>query len=136
MGVSDKLAALNASRFKSFVKTGDAEESKSECHRRACFAFTGPAFLGLDAGTMTADDLKWAQTRLHILCGLYVRVARARRGAARHSRGDRYGVLRPLDRIQAYRLEMSTKLAVKDQRNLCASAAPARRILSLSTFLL
>ena len=63
------------------------------------FAFKGDVYSGIDAGCLTTDDLSFAQDNLRILSGLY-------------------GVIRPLDLIQGYRLEMSTKLANAKGNNL------------------
>jgi len=89
MHISDNLAALNAERFKAFNLDG-----KSNSAKPAGLAFDGDVYWGLDAKTLTDDDLEFAQTHLRILSGLY-------------------GVLRPLDAIQPYRLEMGTKLKTK-----------------------
>ena len=81
MKISDSLATLNKQRFKDFEDTTDASGSAlspgttpsgGNVWRRACHAFTGPAFLGLDAHTLANEDLEWAQDKLHILCGLCV----------------------------------------------------------------
>jgi cytoplasmic iron level regulating protein YaaA (DUF328/UPF0246 family) len=85
MGVSDKLAALNHERFEAF--RGDF---KSNAQKPAALAFSGDVYLGLGARTMRADDFAFAQTHLRILSGLY-------------------GILRPLDAIEPYRLEMGLK---------------------------
>lgn len=86
MGVSQKLAELNHARFEAFKPAG-----KIEGARPAVFAFNGDVYHGLDAKTLKADDLGYAQDHLRILSGLY-------------------GLLRPLDAIQPYRLEMGLKL--------------------------
>ena len=86
MGVSEKLAALNHERFQGFRTRGRIEGAKA-----AALAFNGDVYLGLDAGSLTPDDLAFAQDRVRILSGLY-------------------GVLRPLDAIQPYRLEMGSRL--------------------------
>lgn len=85
MGISDDLAALNVKRFKAFSYRGRRSDVQ------AALAFAGDVYVGLKARELSADDLAWAQARLRILSGLY-------------------GVLRPLDRIQPYRLEMGVKL--------------------------
>ena len=85
MGISDTLAELNVARFKAFKPRAHAAGVQ------AALAFAGDVYRGLDARTLSADDLDWAQDRLRMLSGLY-------------------GLLRPLDRIQPYRLEMGTKL--------------------------
>jgi len=86
MHISDKLADLNAERFKAFNLEG-----KSNSAKPAGLAFDGDVYWGLDAKTLSDDSLSYAQDHLRILSGLY-------------------GVLRPLDAIQAYRLEMGTKI--------------------------
>jgi len=86
MGISDKLALLNAERFKEWKLPFDEENSKP-----AMFAFNGDVYEGLSAKDFDEDDLYFAQDHLRILSGLY-------------------GVLRPMDLMQAYRLEMGTKL--------------------------
>ena len=86
MGVSDKLAALNVERFTSFRTAGKPDGVP------AALAFAGDVYTGLRARELDAAALDWAQNHLRILSGLY-------------------GVLRPLDVIQPYRLEMGIKLA-------------------------
>ena len=92
MGISDDLARLNQQRFKAF-------DAASEEGLQAVLAFAGDVYQGLDARSLSADDLAWAQDRLRILSGLY-------------------GLLRPLDRIQPYRLEMGTRLKTRRGSNL------------------
>lgn len=87
MSLSDALAALNVARYGAWRRTFTARNSKP-----AALAFAGDVYGGLDANTLSADDLAWAQQHVVILSGLY-------------------GALRPLDRLQAYRLEMGTRLA-------------------------
>ena len=82
MGISPNLAKTNVDRFNQF----GSQEKKA-----ACFAFAGDTYKGLDAASMNLDDLNWAQRHLRILSGLY-------------------GILRPLDVIEPYRLEMGSKL--------------------------
>jgi len=84
MGLSDDLASLNRERFRVFDP--DAPDGKP-----AALAFAGEVYRGLDAASLSDADLEWAQDRLRILSGLY-------------------GVLRPLDAIHPYRLEMGTRL--------------------------
>lgn len=84
MDLSDDLASLTWQRFQDFTVDPGG--------RPALFTFAGDVYQGLDAGSLSADAALWAQDRVRILSGLY-------------------GVLRPLDRIRAYRLEMGTKLA-------------------------
>ncbi|MHA7872475.1 MAG: peroxide stress protein YaaA [Hyphococcus sp.] len=86
MGISDKLADLNYERFQAFDPDG-----KGESLKQAALAFNGDVYQGLDAATLDKGDLKFAQDHLRILSGLY-------------------GLLRPLDAIQPYRLEMGSKL--------------------------
>lgn len=86
MDLSDKLAALNAARYQAWSPKFTARNS-----RQAVLAFDGDVYGGLDARSLEADDLDWLQQHLCILSGLY-------------------GVLRPLDRMQPYRLEMGTRL--------------------------
>ena len=84
MSISPTLAKENAQRWEAFG-------SRSNPRAAAAMCFRGDVFQGLEAWTMNATALKWAQARIRILSGLY-------------------GVLRPLDTIQAYRLEMGTRL--------------------------
>ncbi|XAH25051.1 peroxide stress protein YaaA [Xylophilus sp. GW821-FHT01B05] len=86
MSISDALAALNVARYAAWSPKATAANS-----RQAALAFNGDVYDGLDAKTLTAEDLAWAQSHINILSGLY-------------------GVLRPLDRLQPYRLEMGTRL--------------------------
>lgn len=86
MHISDALAALNVGRFAAFRARPGAAHA-----RQALLAFDGDVYDGLDARSLDAADLAWAQEHLAILSGLY-------------------GVLRPLDRMQPYRLEMGTRL--------------------------
>lgn len=86
MRISDKLAELNAERFKSFDLDGRSNSAKP-----AGLTFDGDVYWGLDAKTMDDDALVYAQSHLRILSGLY-------------------GLLRPMDAIQPYRLEMGTKI--------------------------
>lgn len=86
MGISDKLAELNYERFQAF--DGD---NKAKGLKQAALAFAGDVYLGLDANTLSTDDLRFAHDHLRILSGMY-------------------GLLRALDGIQPYRLEMGTKL--------------------------
>ncbi|MEZ5649102.1 MAG: peroxide stress protein YaaA [Burkholderiaceae bacterium] len=89
MSVSDKLARLNVQRFKEF----STEVSRANA-RPAMLAFAGDVYEGLQAATMGQDDLAWAQDRVRMLSGLY-------------------GLLRPLDLMQPYRLEMGTRLKTR-----------------------
>ena len=94
MGISDKLALLNAERFATFEMPFTSENA-----RQAAFAFNGDVYTGLDTRSLSAIELDYAQQYLRILSGLY-------------------GVLRPLDLMQPYRLEMGTKLATEKGKNL------------------
>jgi cytoplasmic iron level regulating protein YaaA (DUF328/UPF0246 family) len=94
MHVSEQIAGLNVGRFKSFKKDYNLENSKTSIH-----AFKGDVYLGLDVDTLSENDIDYAQTHLRVLSGLY-------------------GVLRPLDLMQPYRLEMGTKLTIKTHNNL------------------
>ncbi|MAF68893.1 MAG: hypothetical protein CMH25_06065 [Micavibrio sp.] len=87
MGISDKLAELNVERYKKFQEQGTSNSAK-----QAALAFTGDVYRHFDAETLTLEELDTAQSCVRILSGLY-------------------GVLRPLDMIQPYRLEMGIKLA-------------------------
>ncbi|WP_299845401.1 peroxide stress protein YaaA [uncultured Roseovarius sp.] len=82
MGISENLARLNAERFSEFGRM----QSKP-----AALAFAGDTYQGLEATSLDKDELNWAQDHLRILSGLY-------------------GILRPLDEIQPYRLEMGSRL--------------------------
>jgi len=94
MRLSEKLAVLNYDRFQAFQTPFTKKNA-----RAAVFAFRGDVYQGLDADSLSQDDLSFAQNHLRILSGLY-------------------GVLRPLDLIQAYRLEMGTKFKSKLGKNL------------------
>ena len=89
MHLSDDLARLNRDRFQTFEA-----EPAAELTRPAALAFAGDTYQGLEAGSLDADEMAWAQDHLRILSGLY-------------------GVLRPLDAIQPYRLEMGSKLKTR-----------------------
>lgn len=94
MDISPALSELNAARFREFDAGGDDL-------RPAVLAFAGDTYQGLEAASLDADDLRFAQDRLCILSGLY-------------------GVLRPLDAIRPYRLEMGSRLANPKGANLYA----------------
>lgn len=94
MDLSDQLAGLNAARYQAWSPKFTAKNSK-----QAVLAFDGDVYGGLDAKTLNEDDLDWLQQHLCILSGLY-------------------GVLRPLDRMQPYRLEMGTRLKTDKGNNL------------------
>jgi len=87
MSISEKLADLNFERFKSF-------DPACEDGLQAAMAFDGDVYEGLQARTLDRGGLDWAQDHLRILSGLY-------------------GILRPLDALQPYRLEMGTRLKTK-----------------------
>ena len=94
MGLSDKLGVLNFERFQEWKTPFTTSNSK-----HAVMAFKGDVYQGLDAASLSEDDLSWAQENLRILSGLY-------------------GVLKPLDLMQAYRLEMGTKLKTEIGKDL------------------
>jgi cytoplasmic iron level regulating protein YaaA (DUF328/UPF0246 family) len=96
MHISDKLATLNRDRFQSM--SGTPEPTLS---RPAALAFNGDVYQGLSARTLSPADLAWAQDHIAILSGLY-------------------GILRPLDDIEPYRLEMGTRLQTSRGANLYA----------------
>ncbi|MFG0606331.1 peroxide stress protein YaaA [Vibrio mimicus] len=94
MSVSDKIAGLNVARFEQWSETFTLDNA-----RQAIFAFKGDVYTGLEAETLSETELEFAQQHLRMLSGLY-------------------GVLRPLDLMQPYRLEMGTKLANERGANL------------------
>ena len=94
MDLSDTLAGLNVARYQAWSPKFTAKNAK-----QAVLAFNGDVYEGLDAKTLSAEDLAWAQEHVAILSGLY-------------------GVLRPLDYMQPYRLEMGTKLANPQGKDL------------------
>ena len=94
MDISDDLARLNRDRFKVF-----ASEPAPEATKPAALAFNGDTYQGLEAKTLSEDDMAWAQDHLRILSGLY-------------------GLLRPLDAIQPYRLEMGSRLKTRRGKSL------------------
>lgn len=96
MSLSDTLAALNVGRYAMWSKRHTAKNSKA-----AALAFAGDVYEGLDANSLSESDLDWAQDHVNILSGLY-------------------GLLRPLDALQPYRLEMGTKLANPQGKDLYA----------------
>ena len=95
MKISEKLSALNVERY----QTWQAEHSLGESCRQAVLAFKGDVYQGLDAYGWSEDVFTRAQSQLRILSGLY-------------------GVLRPLDLLHPYRLEMGTRLPYKEHKNL------------------
>ena len=96
MSISDKLAELNVERYHNFTKKKDPVHAK-----QAIFAFQGDVYQGLEAEDFTKKELEYSQNHFRILSGLY-------------------GLIRPLDLIQPYRLEMGTKLQVGKHDNLYA----------------
>ena len=86
MDLSDNLSELNVKRYKAWSSRATVKNA-----RPAMLAFDGDVYGGLDAYTLDADDMAWAQDHICMLSGLY-------------------GVLRPLDLMQPYRLEMGTTL--------------------------
>ncbi|MCA8889579.1 MAG: peroxide stress protein YaaA [Parvularculaceae bacterium] len=96
MSISERLAVLNYERFAAFRGDG-----KSNSQKHAALAFNGDVYLGLKATTFNEDEFAFAQAHLRILSGLY-------------------GILRPLDAIEAYRLEMGSALKNPAGKNLYA----------------
>ncbi|OWL90809.1 peroxide stress protein YaaA [Halopseudomonas aestusnigri] len=96
MSLSDKLASLNVARYGSWER-----ESTPNNAKQALLAFKGDVYTGLNAEDFSADDFAFAQQHLRMLSGLY-------------------GLLRPLDLMQPYRLEMGTKLANARGKDLYA----------------
>lgn len=94
MRISDKLGELNFGRYLEWDKNLNIENA-----RQALLAFRGDVYVGIDADSLKQADLKWAQNRLRILSGLY-------------------GLLRPLDLIKPYRLEMGTRFANRRGKDL------------------
>ncbi len=94
MSLSEKLAHLNTSRFQHWQLPFNSENA-----RPAIYAFKGDVYTGLDAYSLSKSDMKFAQSHLRMLSGLY-------------------GLLKPLDLMQAYRLEMGTKYANSRGKNL------------------
>ncbi|WP_324720562.1 peroxide stress protein YaaA [Salinimicrobium sp. HB62] len=94
MDISDKLADLNHTRYQEF-----SEEHTKQNSRPAVYAFAGDVYTGLDAYTIPVEKIDFMQDSLRILSGYY-------------------GILRPLDLIQPYRLEMGTSLSIGRRKNL------------------
>lgn len=94
MHISDKLADLNYQRFQAFEPPFDLSNA-----RQAALTFAGDTYVGFDAPSLKKKDLLYAQEHVRILSGLY-------------------GLLRPLDLIQPYRLEMGTKFAINGKEDL------------------
>ncbi|MCB0560267.1 MAG: peroxide stress protein YaaA [Lewinellaceae bacterium] len=94
MKISDELAAVNAERYQDFETPFDLTNAK-----QALLAFKGDVYLGLEAADLGPADLEFAQSHLRILSGLY-------------------GLLRPLDLMQPYRLEMGARLQIGKNKGL------------------
>jgi len=94
MSISDKLADLNYTRYQDFQ-----EEHTKKNSRPAMYAFNGDVYAGLDSYSVPTDKLDQLQDTLRILSGMY-------------------GILRPLDLIQPYRLEMGTSIGIERKKNL------------------
>ncbi|WP_026933690.1 peroxide stress protein YaaA [Christiangramia echinicola] len=94
MSISDKLADLNYTRYQEFQEEHDKTNS-----RPAMYAFNGDVYTGLDSYTIPTDKLDKVQDTLRILSGMY-------------------GILRPLDLIQPYRLEMGTSIGIDRKKDL------------------
>lgn len=94
MGISDKLAELNVKRYQEWNTPFTPDNAKS-----AIFAFQGDVYQGFDASDLSLEELKSANEKVRILSGLY-------------------GILKPFDLIQAYRLEMGTSLANEKGKDL------------------
>lgn len=108
MDLSPDLAKLNRDRFKVFAETPSDEFTRPAVH-----AFAGDTYVGLDAASLEKDEMVWAQEHLRILSGLY-------------------GVLRPLDAMQPYRLEMGSRLKTRRGKSLYDywRQAPAKALLA------
>lgn len=94
MGISQELALVNKQRYLDFEVDHNATNSKP-----AAFMFMGDVYRGLDVASFDQKELDFAQSHVRILSGLY-------------------GLLRPMDLIQPYRLEMGTKLPIRRKKNL------------------
>lgn len=94
MSISEKLAVLNVNRFKAYSDTFSDENAKA-----AVLMFKGDVYTGLEASDFSEKEMAFAQGHVRILSGLY-------------------GLLRPLDLMQAYRLEMGSKLKIGSYKNL------------------
>ena len=94
MNVSNNISDLNFERNKRWKTPFTPDNAK-----QALFAFRGDVYIGLDADSMTSDNIQFAQKHLRMLSGLY-------------------GLLRPLDLMQAYRLEMGSRLKTDQGNNL------------------
>lgn len=96
MNLSDNLAQLNYNRYQNFKTPFNLKNAK-----QAAYAFSGDTYVGLDFNSFNKTEVDYAQKHLRILSGLY-------------------GVLKPLDLIQPYRLEMGTKFSALGEKNLYA----------------
>ena len=94
MGISTNLAQLNYERFQLWHNPYDLEKAK-----QSIFAFRGDVYIGLDIDSFSDEDLQYSQKHLRILSGLY-------------------GVLKPMDSILPYRLEMGTPISIGSKKNL------------------
>ncbi len=94
MGISDKLSELNYKRYQDFSTPFTMENA-----RPAVYSFSGDVYIGLNATTLQKDKINTMQNSIRILSGLY-------------------GILKPLDLMQPYRLEMGTQLKVNRKKNL------------------
>jgi cytoplasmic iron level regulating protein YaaA (DUF328/UPF0246 family) len=94
MGVSDNIAELNEKRYRIFKKTFESHHAK-----QAILTFNGDVYTKIEVDKFSEEDFEFAQQHLRILSGLY-------------------GLLKPMDLIQPYRLEMGTKLKNKKGKNL------------------
>ncbi len=94
MGISASLASLNRQRYQDWSPSSEGQSA-----RQAALTFAGDTYVGLDASSLNDSDLSFAQNALGILSGLH-------------------GLLRPLDLVQPYRLEMGTSLKTKRGKNL------------------
>jgi len=94
MNVSNNIADLNVERNRRWKTPFTTDNAK-----QALFAFKGDVYIGLDAESMTSDNIQFAQKHLRVLSG-------------------RYGLLHPLDLMQAYRLEMGSRLSTDQGSNL------------------
>lgn len=95
MSISDQLAERNYERFQNFKPNAFNKENS----KQAIFTFSGDVYRALNANELSLKELQFAQQHLGILSGFY-------------------GLLRPLDVIQAYRLEMKTKITTEQSKNL------------------
>ncbi len=95
MSISEKLAELNWERNQKF----SVKEIEKQNTRAAIYAFNGDVYIGFDAHTLPKEKIDLMQTQIRILSGLY-------------------GMLKPLDKIQPYRLEMGTNISIGSNKNL------------------